>query len=90
MHKYRTALRHAAALFLAVLLVCSAVPVFASGELRTDTASGFAWMMYVTDRFSIPELIGKTVIIHSNPDDFTTQPSGNSGNKIACGTIQAV
>lgn len=52
--------------------------------------SGFAWMMYVTDRFSIPELIGKTVIIHSNPDDFTTQPSGNSGNKIACGTIQAV
>lgn len=45
MHKYRTALRHAAALFLAVLLVCSAVPVFASGELRTDTASGFAWMI---------------------------------------------
>ena len=49
---------------------------------------GNAWMLYVTDRFSIPEIIGKAIIIHSAPDDFTTQPSGNSGAKIACGTIQ--
>ena len=47
-------------------------------------------MMYFTDRFTLPDVIGKTIIIHSNPDDFTTQPSGNSGAKIACGAIQAV
>jgi Cu-Zn family superoxide dismutase len=30
------------------------------------------------------------VIIHDSPDDFTTQPSGNAGNKIACGVISRV
>ena len=48
---------------------------------------GFAWMIYFTDRFTIADIIGKTIIVHSDPDDFTTQPSGNSGSKIACGTI---
>lgn len=33
-------------------------------------------------------LIGKTVIIHSSPDDFMTAPSGNAGAKIACGEIR--
>ena len=42
----------------------------------------------LTDRFSINDVIGKTVIIHAKPDDFTTQPSGNSDGKIACGVIK--
>ncbi len=49
--------------------------------------NGMAWMMYFTERFSISDVINKTIIIHSSPDDFTTQPSGSSGTKIACGTI---
>lgn len=49
--------------------------------------NGDAFSMFFTDRFSVKEVIGKSVIIHSNPDDFTTQPSGNSGEKIACGII---
>jgi len=36
----------------------------------------------------LSEVIGKTVIIHGNPDDFTTQPSGNAGEKLACGLIR--
>lgn len=48
---------------------------------------GYAFMAVITDRFSVGEVIGRTVIIHSAPDDFTTQPSGNSGKKIACGEI---
>jgi len=51
---------------------------------------GFAFSAFITDRFSLREVIGKTIIIHANPDDFTTQPAGNSGMKIACGTIQAL
>lgn len=51
---------------------------------------GRAYMMVFTDRFFIEEVIGKTVIIHSGPDDFRTQPSGNAGTKIACGVIQKV
>ncbi|MBR3879825.1 MAG: superoxide dismutase family protein [Clostridia bacterium] len=32
----------------------------------------------------------KTVVIRDSPDDFTTQPSGNAGKKIACGEIVGV
>lgn len=49
---------------------------------------GIAMSAFLTDRFDIREIIGKTVVIHSEPDDFTTQPSGNSGTKIACGEIR--
>lgn len=52
------------------------------------SADGYAFSAFVTGRFTIEEIIGKTVIIHDSPDDFTTQPSGNSGKKIACGEIK--
>lgn len=48
---------------------------------------GCAWYTVLFDRIKIKNIIGKTVIIHDKPDDFTTQPSGNSGKKIACGVI---
>lgn len=50
---------------------------------------GYAFQVFLTDRFSVREIIGKTVIIHSSPDDFTSQPAGNAGTKIACGQIRA-
>lgn len=43
-----------------------------------------------TDRFSVGEIIGRTVVIHSDPDDFHSQPAGNAGEKIACGVIQKI
>lgn len=49
--------------------------------------NGNALSVFMTDRFTIDEIIGKTVIIHAKPDDFATQPSGNAGEKIACGVI---
>lgn len=49
--------------------------------------NGYAMSLFLTDRFTIDEIIGKTVIIHKNPDDFAIQPSGNAGIKIACGEI---
>lgn len=54
------------------------------------TKSGEAWLAFLSDRFVLQEIIGKTVIIHRNPDDFTSQPSGNAGTMIACGVIQRV
>lgn len=50
--------------------------------------NGYAFEAFLTDRFSVDEIIGRTVIIHRKPDDFTTQPSGNAGEKIACGIIK--
>lgn len=49
---------------------------------------GDAFSVMLTDRFSVREIIGRAVIIHLNPDDFTTQPAGNAGKKIACGLIR--
>ncbi len=52
------------------------------------SVDGFAWGAFYTENVSVPEIIGKTFIIHALPDDFHTQPSGNSGSKIACGEIK--
>lgn len=51
---------------------------------------GRAFQAFLTDRFSVREVIGRTVILHAGPDDFASQPSGNAGEKIACGLIEAV
>lgn len=48
-----------------------------------------AFSVFLTNRFRIDEIIGKTVIIHSGADDFTSQPAGNAGSKIACGVIKS-
>lgn len=51
---------------------------------------GKAVLVFLTDRFTVSEITGKTVIIHSKPDDFTSQPSGNAGEKIACGIVKTL
>ncbi len=49
---------------------------------------GYSYMVVYTNRFKPAEVIGRTVIIHNGMDDFKTQPSGNSGEKMACGVIK--
>ncbi len=51
---------------------------------------GNAYLSVKTDRFSVKDILGRTVVIHSDPDDFHTQPAGNAGKKIACGVIRKV
>ncbi|HJT80523.1 MAG TPA: superoxide dismutase family protein [Chthoniobacterales bacterium] len=34
-------------------------------------------------------IIGKSVVVHEKADDLKTDPSGNSGGRIACGVIEA-
>jgi Cu-Zn family superoxide dismutase len=33
------------------------------------------------------DVVGKAVVLHEKPDDYATQPSGDSGARIACGVI---
>lgn len=52
--------------------------------------NGCARMCFFTDKFKVEDIIGRSVVIHENPDDYRTQPAGNSGKRIACGVIQVM
>lgn len=49
---------------------------------------GYAFSVFYDKRFALPDIVGKSVILHAKPDDFTSQPSGNAGDKIGCGRIE--
>lgn len=50
--------------------------------------NGHSLQAFLVNKYCIDQIIGRTVIIHAGHDDFTTQPSGNSGEMIACGEIK--
>lgn len=61
---------------------------FHAGDLPPLFANqGYALSVFYTERFQVNEVLGKTVIVHEKIDDFSSQPSGNAGEKIACGVI---
>lgn len=37
--------------------------------------NGYAYMSVLINKFTIKDIVGKVIIIHDLPDDFTTQPS---------------
>lgn len=52
--------------------------------------AGRAFLAVETSRFTPREVVGRTVVIHQNPDDFHTRPAGGAGRKIACGVIRSL
>lgn len=48
---------------------------------------GRARMTIFTDEFNVEDIIGRSVIIHENPDDYRSQPAGDAGKRLACGVI---
>lgn len=49
---------------------------------------GYARMCFFTNAFRPEQAMGKSVIIHLNPDDYRTQPAGDAGKRLACGVIR--
>jgi Cu-Zn family superoxide dismutase len=60
-----------------VLVADASGKATARAELRTMSIDG-----------SANDIVGKAVVVHADPDDFRTQPAGNSGARIACGVIR--
>ena len=61
-------------------------------NLKSDK-SGRARLQVELDIITIAKgptsIVGRGLIVHAGPDDYTTQPTGNSGGRIACGVIKA-
>ena len=48
---------------------------------------GRAFMAVLAGQLNIGHVLGRTVVVHTDPDDFHSQPAGESGKKMACGVI---
>lgn len=65
------------------------------GDIGNFTAdeNGNATITLKTDEWCIgcgditKDILGKGLIVHANPDDYITQPTGNAGGRIACSAI---
>jgi Cu-Zn family superoxide dismutase len=60
-------------------------------SLKAD-AYGNAELRFQTQAIKVgsgpTDIVGKGLIVHRDPDDYKTQPTGNAGPRIACAVIQ--
>ncbi len=58
------------------------------------SADGKATLTFSTDQWCLgcdddtKNLKGKSFIVHADADDYSTQPTGNAGGRVACGVIE--
>lgn len=65
------------------------------GDIGNFTAdkNGEGNISFSTDEWCIgcqdptKDILGKSIIVHSNSDDFVTQPTGNAGGRVACTAV---
>ena len=37
---------------------------------------------------AVNDIAGRALVVHAAPDDYTSQPAGNAGARVACGVIK--
>jgi len=60
------------------------------GNVTAD-ANGEVHTRFMTHSVTVKEgatsAVGHAIVLHANPDDLVTQPTGNAGGRIACGVV---
>lgn len=61
------------------------------GNIQLDS-KGHGSITVTSDRWNtknddLKNIIGRGIIVHGGTDDYTTQPTGNSGPRVGCGVI---
>src|SRR5574341_1487468 len=54
-----------------------------------DCSSGDGTVDQITLTPGPASIVGRGLIVHADPDDYKTQPTGNAGARLACGVIKA-
>jgi len=61
-------------------------------NLQAD-ANGRATLQYIHAHVTLlpgdGSVLGRSLVVHADPDDYTTNPAGNSGARVLCGRIEA-
>lgn len=62
-----------------------------AGDLGNVTvnAGGMGNKVIKTEEWDVADVLGKAVVVHAGRDDLMTDPTGNSGGRIACGVVKA-
>lgn len=60
------------------------------GNIHADD-SGIVDVSFLDPLISLSgkhSILGRSVIVHANPDDLKSQPSGNADGRVACGVVE--
>jgi len=60
----------------------------ADGTAKADVFTGFVELGDSHARPSLLDADGSAIVIHAKADDYTTQPIGGAGDRVACGVIK--
>ncbi|HWR79355.1 MAG TPA: superoxide dismutase family protein [Pseudomonas sp.] len=62
-----------------------------AGDLKNLVADATGNVRQVDEvvGLKISELVGRSLVVHADPDDYASQPAGNSGKRIGCCVITA-
>ncbi len=60
----------------------------ADGTVKAEVFSALVSFSGQGDRPGLKDADGSALVIHENPDDFTTQPIGGAGARVACAVIR--